>query len=110
MQTPTDAQRLTARTNRRLRLTGADGGYGRETESAVSEFKQELIDLAGEEGVSTELQSCPESAKDHEGSIDALVVASFKRPKVSPVITPEEIEEPKLRGTKQSLSEMYDEK
>jgi len=69
---------------------GADGDYGNETESAISEFKQELIDLLKEEGVSTELQRL----------IDALVVAEWKRPKVSPVITPEEIEE--------LISEMYD--
>jgi len=75
---------------------GADGDFGSETESAVTEFKQELIDLAGEEGVSTELQRL----------IDALVVAEWKRPVAGfariqkPVITPEEIEE--------LISEMYD--
>jgi len=68
---------------------GADGDFGSETESAVTEFKQELVDLAEEEGVSTELQRL----------IDALVVAEWKRPKVSP-ITPEEIEE--------LVSEIYD--
>jgi len=36
---------------------GADGDFGSETVSAVAEFKRELIDLAEEEGVSTELQS-----------------------------------------------------
>ena len=36
---------------------GADGDFGSETVSAVTEFKQELVDLAEEEGVSTELQS-----------------------------------------------------
>jgi len=35
---------------------GADGDFGSETVSAVASFKQELFDLAEEEGVSTELQ------------------------------------------------------
>jgi peptidoglycan hydrolase-like protein with peptidoglycan-binding domain len=69
---------------------GADGDFGSETVSAVAEFKQELVDLAEEEGVSTELQRL----------IDALVVAEWKRLPVKPVITPEEIEE--------LISEMYD--
>ena len=69
---------------------GADGDFGSETVSAVASFKQELVDLAEEEGVSTELQRL----------IDALVVAEWKRPKVSPVLTPEEIEE--------LITEMYD--
>ena len=69
---------------------GADGDFGSETVKAVTEFKQELVDLAEEEGVSTELQRL----------IDALVVAEWKRPEVKPVITPEEIEE--------LISEMYD--
>ena len=69
---------------------GADGDLGSETVSAVDQFKQELVDLAEEEGVSTELQRL----------IDALVVAEWKRPKVSPVLTPEEIEE--------LITEMYD--
>ena len=69
---------------------GADGDYGNETESAISEFKQELIDLLKEEGVSSELQRL----------IDALVVAEWKQPLVKPVITPEEIEE--------LVSEIYD--
>ena len=62
---------------------GADGDFGSETVSAVAEFKQELVDLAEEEGVSTELQRL----------IDALVIGEWKRPEVKPVITPEEIEE-----------------
>ena len=69
---------------------GADGDFGKEMVSAVASFKQELVDLAEEEGVSTELQRL----------ISALVVAEWKRPEVSPVITPEEIEE--------LVSEMYD--
>ncbi len=69
---------------------GADGDFGSEMESAVTEFKRELVDLAEEEGVSTELQRL----------IDALVVAEWKRPLVKPVITPEEREE--------LVSEMYD--
>ena len=69
---------------------GADGDFGSETVSAVASFKQELVDLAEEEGVSTELQRL----------IDALVVAEWKRLPVKPVITPEEIEE--------LISEMYD--
>ena len=62
---------------------GADGDFGSETESAVSQFKQELIDLLEEEGVSRDLQRL----------IDALVSAEWKRPKVKPEISPEEIEE-----------------
>lgn len=62
---------------------GADGDFGSETESAVASFKQELVDLAEEEGVSTEFQRL----------IDALVIGEWKRPEVKPVITPEEIEE-----------------
>ena len=85
-----------------LKRYGPDEDYGKETETAVSSFKQELIDLTEEEGVSTELQRL----------IDALVVAEWKRLKVSPKLrkpseapgvgelTPEEIE--KL------ISEMYD--
>ena len=69
---------------------GADGDFGSETVSAVASFKQELVDLAEEEGVSTELQRL----------IDALVVAEWKRPEVKPVLTPEEIEE--------LITEMYD--
>jgi hypothetical protein len=69
---------------------GADGDFGSETVSAVAEFKQELVDLAEEEGVSTELQRL----------IDALVVVEWKRPLVKPVLTPEEIEE--------LITEMYD--
>ena len=70
---------------------GADGDLGSETVSAVASFKQELVDLAEEEGVSTELQRL----------IDALVVAEWKRPLVKPVLTPEEIEE-------RLITEMYD--
>jgi len=62
---------------------GADGDFGSETVSAVSQFKQELIDLLEEEGVSRELQRL----------IDALVSAEWKRPPAKPEITPEEIEE-----------------
>ena len=69
---------------------GADGDFGSEMESAVTSFKRELVDLAEEEGVSTELQRL----------IDALVIGEWKRPEVKPVITPEEIEE--------LVSEMYD--
>jgi peptidoglycan hydrolase-like protein with peptidoglycan-binding domain len=69
---------------------GADGDLGSETVSAVASFKRELVDLAEEEGVSTELQRL----------IDALVIGEWKRPEVKPVITPEEIAE--------LVSEMYD--
>ena len=34
---------------------GADGDYGKETESAVSQFKQELSEIISVEDVSTEL-------------------------------------------------------
>jgi len=53
---------------------GADGDFGQETESAVSQFKQELIALLEEEGVSRELQRL----------IDALVAGEWKRPKAKP--------------------------
>jgi len=62
---------------------GADGDYGSETSSAVSQFKQELINLLEEEGVSRDLQSL----------IDALVQGEWKRPSVKPKIALEEIEE-----------------
>ena len=60
---------------------GADGDYGKETEAAVSEFKQELIELLEEEGVSRELQQV----------ISALVKASWMSEKTVPWLSPEEI-------------------
>ena len=79
---------------------GADGDFGSEMESAVTSFKRELVDLAEEEGVSTELQRL----------IDALVVAEWKRPLVKPVITPEEIAEGLARDVtaEELVSEIYD--
>jgi len=62
---------------------GPDEDYGKETETAVSSFKQELIDLTEQEGVSIELQQL----------IDALVIGEWKRPKAKPEISPELIEE-----------------
>ena len=62
---------------------GADGDFGKETESAVDQFKQDLISFAGEEGVSTELQRL----------MDALVVGEWKRPSALPEMAAEELEE-----------------
>jgi len=49
---------------------GADGDYGKETETAVSQFKQELIELTEKEDVSSDLQTL----------IDALVAGEWNRP------------------------------
>ncbi|MBW1727131.1 MAG: peptidoglycan-binding protein, partial [Deltaproteobacteria bacterium] len=53
---------------------GADGDYGKETETAVLQFKEDLNNLLKQSDVSSDLQKL----------IDALVKAEWKRPSAKP--------------------------